>query len=304
MRYGLMYGADGGGSSHDDLVAAGRKAEAAGFDSMWMANVFSLDAIMTLGLVGRETTTLEVGTAVTPTYPRHPMAIAQQALTAAAMAGNRFVLGIGLSHKMVIEDMLGLSFAKPAKHMKEYLEVLGPLLRGEVVNYDGEEYRVHNTQLAVPGVKDVPVITAALGPVMLKLAGELTAGTNTWMVGPKTMEGHIIKRMNAAASAAGRPTPRVIGGFPVVLTNKVDEARAAVAEPLAIYGQLPSYRDMLDREGMQHPQDLALVGDEAALRAAIDRIRDSGVTDFNAAIMPVEDGAAERTFEFLATLTG
>lgn len=302
MKKGLMTGADGGTKSLDDIVAIAQKAEAAGFDSLWMANVFSLDAIMTLGTAGRETQRIEVGTAVTPTYPRHPSAIAQQAVTAASMAKNRFTLGIGLSHKMVIEDMLGMSFAKPARHMKEYLEVLIPLLRGDLVNYDGNEYRVHNTQIKVPGVDDVPVIIAALGPVMLKLAGELTAGTNTWMVGPKTMEKHIVARLSAAASAAGRPAPRVIGGFPVVLTNAVDETRAALAEPLAIYGQLPSYRDMLDREGLAHPQDMALIGDETVLRAGIKRIEESGVTDFNAAIMAGDGDTFERTFEFLASL--
>lgn len=302
MKKGLMTGADGGANSVDDIVALAQKAEAGGFDSLWMANIFSLDAIMTLAAAGRETQRIEVGTAVTPTYPRHPSAIAQQALTAANMAKNRFTLGIGLSHKMVIEDMLGMSFAKPARHMKEYLDVLIPLLRGDVVDYDGTEYRVHNTQIQVPGVDDVPVIIAALGPAMLKLAGEMTGGTNTWMVGPKTMEAHIVARLNAAASAAGRPAPRVIGGFPVVLTNAVEETRAALAEPLAIYGQLPSYRAMLDREGLAQPQDMALIGDEAALRAGIRRIEESGVTDFNAAIMAGDGETFERTFEFLASL--
>jgi F420-dependent oxidoreductase-like protein len=302
MKMGLMSGTDERASSVDAVVNMAKKAEAAGFDSLWMANIFSLDAIMTLATAARETQRIEVGTAVTPTYPRHPSAIAQQAVTAASMANNRFVLGIGLSHKMVIEDMLGMSFDKPARHMKEYLDVLMPLLRGDVVNYDGDQYSVHNTQVQVAGVDDVPVVIAALGPAMLKLAGELSDGTNTWMVGPKTMESHIAARLNSAASAAGRSTPRIIGGFPVVLTNKIDETRAGLAEPLAIYGQLPSYRGMLDREGLAEPQDMALIGDESALRAGIDRIRDSGVTDFNAAIVAGDDETYERTFEFLASL--
>lgn len=302
MKFGLMIGADGRNNSVNDVVKLAKKAEAAGLNSLWMANIFSLDAIMTLATAARETSRLEVGTAVTPTYPRHPTAMAQQAVTAADMAGNRFVLGIGLSHKMVIEDMLGMSFDKPARHMKEYLEVLMPLLRGEAVNFDGEQYRVHNTQIAVEGVSDVPVVIAALGPAMLKLAGAMTAGTNTWMVGPKTMEGHIVKRMGAAASAAGRPAPRCIGGFPIALTNEIDATRAALAEPLAIYGQLPSYRAMLDREGLAAPEDMALIGDETALRAGIDRIRDSGVTDFSAAIFATDEETYQRTFDFVASL--
>ncbi|MFT4584524.1 MAG: 5,10-methylenetetrahydromethanopterin reductase [Gammaproteobacteria bacterium] len=302
MKIGLMMGTDPRSGSVDAVVNMAKRADAAGFSTLWMANIFALDAILSLATAGRETNRIEVGTAVTPTYPRHPSAMAQQAVTAASMAKNRFVLGIGLSHKMVIEDMLGMSFDKPARHMREYLDVLLPLLRGEVVNYDGNEYKVHNTQIAVDGVSDVPVVIAALGPAMLKLAGELSAGTSTWMVGPKTMEEHIAARINAAASAAGKPAPRIIGGFPIVLTKKVDETRAGLAEPLAIYGQLPSYRGMLDREGLAHPQDVALIGDEDVLRAGIDRIRDSGVTDLNAAIVASDDATFNRTFDFLASL--
>lgn len=302
MRIGLTIGADGRSSTVDDVVEMAQTAENAGYDSLWMANIFSLDAIMTLATAGRETKRIELGTAVTPTYPRHPSAMAQQALTAASMASNRFTLGIGLSHKMVIEDMLGLSFDKPARHMKEYLDVLVPLLRGEVVNYDGEQYRVHNTQLDVTGVDDVPLIIAALGPAMLRLAGAMSDGTNTWMVGPKTMEDHIVKRLSDAASEAGRSAPRIIASFPIVLSTAVDDVRAALAEPLAIYGQLPSYRAMLDREGIANPQDLALVGDEKTLRAGIERIRDSGVTDFGAAIMAGDAESYQRTYDFVASL--
>jgi 5,10-methylenetetrahydromethanopterin reductase len=302
MKIGLMMGTDPRSGSVEAVVNMAKRAEVAGFSTLWMANIFSLDAIMSLATAGRETNRIEVGTAVTPTYPRHPSALAQQAITAASMAKNRFVLGIGLSHKMVIEDMLGMSFDKPARHMREYLDVLLPLLRGDVANYDGNEYKVHNTQITVEGVSDVPVVIAALGPAMLKLAGELSAGTSTWMVGPKTMEEHIAARLNAAATAAGKPAPRIIGGFPIVLTKKVDETRAGLAEPLAIYGQLPSYRGMLDREGLAHPQDVALIGDEDVLRAGIDRIRDSGVTDLNAAIVASDDETFNRTFDFLASL--
>lgn len=302
MRMGIMSGTDDQTATVERVIALAQKVEAAGFDTLWMAHIRSLDAIMALAIAGRETSRIELGTAVTPTYPRHPMAMAQQALSAAAASGGRFTLGIGLSHKIVIEDMLGLSYDRPARHMSEYLEVLMPLLRGEVTRYDGEQYRIRGLQLEVEGVDDVPVVVAALGPAMLKLTGRHTDGTNTWMVGPRTMESHIAPALNDAASAAGRPAPRVIGGFPVALTNDIDGVRAKLAEPLAIYGTLPSYRAMLDREGLEHPQDLALVGDEAALREQIGRVRDSGVTDFNAAVMAGSSEANERTFEFLASL--
>jgi F420-dependent oxidoreductase-like protein len=302
MRIGVMIGGDGRRLGIDDVIGIARQVESAGLDDVWMANIFSFDAISTLMLVGRETQRVGLGTAVTPTFPRHPTAIAQQALTTAAATGNRFTLGIGLSHQLVIENMLGLSYQQPARHMREYLSVLMPLARGEPANFQGEEYRVSNVALDVPGAGRLPVVVAALGPVMLKIAGELADGTNTWMVGPKTMETHIVPRIRAAASAAGRPDPRVVGGFPIILTNKPDEAKAKIAQQLTIYGQLPSYRAMLDREGAAGPADVAIAGDENLIRGALKRLEDIGVTHFNAAVAAVEEGAFERTLDFLSSL--
>lgn len=304
MKIGIMIGADGTGNTLDDVIEIAKNAEDAGLDNVWMANIFSFDAISTLALIGRETTRIGLGTAVTPTYPRHPTAIAQQALTTAAASSNRFTLGIGLSHQVVIENMLGFSYAKPARHMREYLSVLMPLVRGETVNFNGEHYRVNGVTLSVPGANEMPVVVAALGPTMLRLAAELADGTNTWMVGPKTMESHIVASLNKAARNAGRGDPRVVGGYPIILTNKPDEAREKIAQNLTIYGQLPSYRAMLDREGVAGPADIAIVGDENRLRGEIARLENIGVTDFNAAIMGVEEGAYERTLEFLSSMKG
>ncbi len=301
MRIGITMGADGTETTLAQLVEQGQAIEKKGFDSIWMPNIFSYDAIQALSLIGHETSRIGLGTAVTPTYPRHPTALAQQALTAAAMTDNRFTLGIGLSHQMVIENMFGFSYDKPARHMKEYLKVLIPLINGETASFKGEEYRVNGVTLSVPGAEKPPVVVAALGPLMLKLAGELADGTTTWMVGPKTMEGHIIKSIRQAASAAGRAEPTVVGGFPVVLTNKPDEARAVIGKALTIYGQLPSYRAMLDREGVKGPADIAMAGDENYMRGEIARLQDIGVTDFTAAIVGTEEGAYERTLDFLAS---
>ncbi|MBO6564743.1 MAG: TIGR03564 family F420-dependent LLM class oxidoreductase [Pseudomonadales bacterium] len=294
MKIGTMMGATGA-TTLDDLIDQAKKVEAAGLDNVWLANIFSFDAISTLAIIGREVPRIGLGTAVTPTYPRHPTAIAQQALTTAAATNNRFTLGIGLSHQIVIENMLGFSYDKPAKHMREYLEVLMPLARGETVNFNGEQYRVNGVTLEIPGADRMPVVIAALGPVMLKIAGELADGTNTWMVGPNTMANHI-------APGLGRDDATIVGGVPVVLTTRVDEAREQIAKDLVIYGQLPSYRAMLDREGAEGPADIAIVGDENTLRGEIKRFEDAGVTDFNAAIMDIEDGAYDRTLEFLSSM--
>jgi F420-dependent oxidoreductase-like protein len=290
-----MIGADGANNSLDDIVGVAKRAEALGLDNVWLANIFGFDAISTLAIIGRETDRIGLGTAVTPTYPRHPTAIAQQALTSAAASKNRFTLGIGLSHQVVIENMLGLSYEKPAKHMREYLKVLMPLARGETVNFSGEQYQVHGLALDVPGADLMPVVVAALGPAMLKIAGELADGTNTWMVGPKTMKNHI-------APGLGRKDATIVGGVPIVLTTNIDQARENIGKNLVMYGQLPSYRAMLDREGVSGPEDIAIIGDENTLRGEIKRFEDAGVTDFNAAIMDVENGAYDRTLEFLSSM--
>ena len=192
--------------------------------------------------------------------------------------------------------MFGMSYDKPAKHMREYLSVLMPLARGETANFEGEQYTVRGVNIAVPGAEPLPVVIAGLGPVMLRLAGEMTDGTSTWMVGPKTMADHIVPGL-------GRDDATVVGGVPIALTTNIESAREKIAKDLVIYGQLPSYRAMLDREGIDGPADLAIVGDENTLRGEIKRFQDAGVTHFSAAIMDVEEGAYDRTLDFLSTLT-
>jgi F420-dependent oxidoreductase-like protein len=197
--------------------------------------------------------------------------------------------------------MLGLSYDKPARHMREYLSVLMPLLRGEQLRYAGEVYQV-DCKVSVPGADAVPTVVAALGPMMLKIAGQLADGTTTWMTGPKTLEEHIIPSISAAAKAVGRNAPMIVAGIPIALCKDVAAARARLDKELEIYGILPSYRAMLDREGAAGPGDVAILGDETALRQQILALRDMGVTDFNAAIVGVEDGARERTLDFLTDL--
>ena len=304
MRIGLFAGATAAtGTSLAEIIAFSKSAEARGFDSIWLANIFGLDAVSTLAICGWETERIEFGTAVTPTYPRHPTALAQQAVTTSVACDGRFALGIGLSHKMVIEDMLGLSYAKPASHMKEYLQVLGPLLKGEAVDFQGEEYSC-KIALDIPGATPVPLIVAALGPKMLEIAGTYADGTTTWVTGPKTLESHIIPIINKAAEAAGKALPRIVAGLPIAVTNDVAGAKESIAESLKMYGMLPSYRAMLDREGAAGPEDIALVGDETTVRAGIARLRDLGVTDFNAAITPTGEGVHEATMDLLADELG
>ncbi len=304
MKIGLGIGAGVGEDGNlSQLLAAFERAEDAGFDSAWMPNIFGFDAVMVLALAGRVTGRLELGTFVVPTYPRHPMALAQQALTASAASGGRFTLGIGLSHRVVIENMLGLDYSRPVRHMREYLSVLIPLVSGEQVMHRGEEYRVM-ARLTVPEAPRPQVIVAALGPQMLRLAGRMADGTATWMGGPKYLRETAIPAIHAAATEAGRPAPRIVAGFPIAVTAMVAEAREAAAKIFANYGALPSYRAVLDVEGAPGPADIAIVGNENEVEAQVRALAAAGVTDFNASIFPIagDPGAIKRTTELLAGL--
>ena len=304
MKIGIGIGDIAGSPSDiDGIIAQAKRAEAEGFASGWFANIFGFDAIMLAALCARETTRIELGTAVVPTFPRHPTAMAQQALTAQSMARGRFTLGIGLSHQIVIETMLGLSFAKPFTHMKEYLAVLAPLMRTGSAMFQGAEYRVA-ASLNVPNGMPCQILVAALAPKMLALTGAEADGTITWMTGPKTIREHTVPRINEAAAQAGRPAPRVVVGLPVAITKDPAAARRAAAQQFAIYGTLPSYRAMLDREGAEGPADVVVAGDESHVGAALAELERAGATDFLWAPCPVEGDAdaIPRTRAFLAKL--
>lgn len=256
-----------------------RRAADDGFTSVWIANIFGLDALTALAVAGTGIGGIEIGTAVVPTYPRHAAALAQQALTTALALDGRLALGIGLSHKIVIEDMYGYSFDAPATHMSEYLSILLPALDGEQVNYTGKTMRAA-IGLSTPRLGRVPVLLAAMGPQMLKLCGQRTDGTILWMTGPATVRDYVAPTINAAAQAAGRPAPRVVCILPVCVTDDPDAVKARAAQVFEIYGQLPSYRAMLDREGAADPADVAIIGNEDTVAGQITALADCGVTDF------------------------
>jgi F420-dependent oxidoreductase-like protein len=306
MRIGVMIGEVGDGGGINALIGQVQQAEKDGLHTAWFPHIFGADALTIAALAGRESKRIELGTAVVPTFPRHPVAMAQQALTTQAATGNRFALGIGLSHQVVIETMLGMSFAKPYTHMKEYLAVLAPLIRNGSVSHQGSEYRV-GAAVHVAGAQPCPILLAALAPKMLALAGGVGDGTITWMTGTKTLREHTIPRLQEAASAAGRPQPRVVVGLPIAVTKDVAAARSTAAQLFQIYGTLPSYRAMLDREGVEGPADLVIAGDEDDVAAQLQRLAEIGVTDFLAAVFPVgEDAGASmlRTRRLLRQCAG
>jgi len=263
----------------DELVADIRDAAERGFESAWVPQIFGLDAMTALAVVAREVPEISLGTAVVPTYPRHPSMIAAQALTLNQISGGRFSLGIGLSHQIVIEGMFAMSYDRPVRHLRDYLSILMPLAHGEASSYEGETL-TGKVALEIPDATPLPVLVAALGAQMLRVAGTRTEGTITWMTGPETIESHVAPAINTAAADAGRPEPRIVSALPVCVTDDEAGRREEAGKNFAIYGHLPSYRAMLDREGVAGPADVALVGTAAQVRAGIERMFEAGTTEF------------------------
>jgi F420-dependent oxidoreductase-like protein len=266
-----------------DLVASLRDR---GITSAWASQVFGYDALTLLAVVGEKVQGVELGTAVVPVHSRLPQVMAQQALTVQAVTGGRLTLGIGLSHKAVVEGLWGLSFEQPVRYLREYLEALLPLLRGEVIDHEGEAVTARTLgPLEVPGAPSPSVVVAALGPRMLRLAGSVADGTVTWMTGTTTVASHIVPTITAAAAAAGRRPPRVVVSLPVGVTSDAGRARRRIDDALAIYPTLPSYRAMLEREGATSPSDISLVGDEAVVLHGLERLAEAGATEFVASVV-------------------
>jgi len=280
MKIGIFGGTINSGTI-DDVVSEAKQAERDGFASYWAPNIFGHDALTALAIVGREVPRIEIGTSVVPTYPRHPMAIAQQSHTVNAASKGRLCLGIGLSHKVVVEGMLGMSYDKPVRHLREYLSVLMPLARCQSSNFAGETY---TTKGSLSGVGSSPfsVVVAALGEQMLRVTGTLADGTLTWCTGPKTLQALTVPTINEAAKIAGRPAPRVIAALPVCVTNDVVKTLEIAAKAFVIYGQLPSYRAMLDHEGAAGPADIVIAGTAEQVKQRVADLAGVGVTDFAA----------------------
>jgi len=293
------------------LVADGKAAERAGFASFWIPQVPGyLDAMTAAALIGQVTDRIELGTAIVPLQPRHPVALAQQAITTNGASGGRFTLGVGPSHHWIIDGQLGLAYDRPAHLVRDYLEVLNAAFAGSApVDVENESYRVHSPMdVTEPG--SVPILLAALGPTMLRIAGEQTSGTILWMADEKAIDAHVVPRLTAAATGAGRPAPRVVAGVPVALcqAGEVAQARAHASEVLGHADFSPNYVRLLEHGDAEDVGDTMAAGDEAAITGRLRRYRDAGVTDLAARVVPLGSDAKsraasrQRTQAFLASI--
>lgn len=314
VRIGVMVGSDKERSRADrlpGLIADGAAAESAGFTTFWMPQVPGyLDAMTAVALIGQATERIEIGTAVVPIQTRHPMIMAQQALTTQIVCSGRFTLGIGPSHHWIVNGQLGLPYDRPARLMGDYLDVLAASFAGPgTVDVDNGSYCVHAPVDVTDGY-DVPILLSALGPTMLRLAGERAGGTVLWMADERAIGDHVAPRITEAADRAGRPAPRIVAGVPVALcsTADTDDARAYASEVLGHADFSPNYVRLLEHGDAEDVGDTMAAGDESAILDRLRRYRDAGATDLAARIVPLGKDATERaasrlrTQEFLSSL--
>ena len=287
-------------ASVEAIVEDVRRAHADGFAAYWLAEhpTGGLDALTVLTAAGLQVPEIELGTAVVPTFPRHPMALAGQALTSRAAIGHRETLGIGLSHEVMMAQ-LGLPFEKPIRHLREFLSILVPLLDEGQVQFEGQTLSCNANAFfgSVDGTR-----RAALGPQALRVGGRLADGTTLAWVGPKTIANHIVPTLTESASEAGRPAPRVVATLPVCVTAQPDAVRARISETLSMYARLPSYAAMFEREGVTQPGELAIVGSANDVRSGIERMAEAGVTDFAASVFATSRAEGEASRALLAEL--
>ena len=206
-----------------------------------------------------------------------------------AMGRPGFTLGIGPSHEPVIRGAFGMSYDHPGRSTDEYLQILTALLRGENVDFDGSDWSAHTAGRAVPPSHPVPVLVSALGPRLLRVAGEHADGTVLWMAPARAIETHVAPKLRAAAAAAGRPAPRIVAGLPVAVHDDIPEARAAASASLSMYAQMENYTRILEIGGAGTPADAAIVGNESSVTSQLQSLLDAGATDIWAAVFPVGD---------------
>jgi F420-dependent oxidoreductase-like protein len=312
VRIGLQTGPERG-RYRDKVarfIAGAQAAEDAGFDSIWVPQIpDEFDALTALALMGNATSQIELGTAVVPIQSRHPVAMAQQALSTQAACDGRLTLGLGPSHHWIVSDMFGLPYERPAALMRDYVEVLETALAGPgPVDVENETYRVHNP-LDITDLP-TPILIAALGPIMLKLAGERTAGTILWMADERAIGDHIVPKITKAAQEAGRLAPRVVAGVPVTLcrNEEVDAVRSWANKALGHAEYSPNYQRLLEHGDSSDVGDMCAAGDEAAVLDRLRSFRDAGTTDLAARVLPYGTDRAsriasrERTQHFLASV--
>jgi F420-dependent oxidoreductase-like protein len=276
----LPAGSESSGNAIDTSVDLAREAASVGLGSLWFAQRFDIDALSLAAVVGNQVDGIAVGTSVVPIYPRHPIVVANQANTAQAASHGRFTLGLGLGAAQLVEPTYGVDTSRSIRHLREYLTVLDDLFTHGSTDFKGDTLVARNPMpTTVAGADRPDILVAAMGPQALQVTGELADGTLPNLAGPRTLADFIVPRLNTAAARSGRPAPRIVAALAAVVTDDAVAVRARLTELSAFYATIPSYRAVLEREGVTDPATLAVVGDETALAEAVARYRDAGATE-------------------------
>ena len=313
MRLGLMVGPERAryATKVERMLRDAKWAEDNGLSTVWIPQVpDEFDAMTAAALIAHQTSRIEVGTAVVPLQSRHPIALVQQALSTELIAGGRFTLGLGPSHHWIIQDMLGLPYERPAALTADYLDVVDAAMAGPGSIVVGNHSFHIDNPMDVTDQPRMQVMLAALGPVMLRLAGSRTDGTILWLADERAIESHIAPRINAAAAEAGRPAPRIVAGVPVCLCrpSELDAAKARANRVLSEATVSPNYQRLLDQGNAQSVADILAAGDEEMVRTRLRAFADAGVTDVSVRVLPIGDDrdalleSSRRTRELIASL--
>jgi len=287
-----------------DFVRRVQEAEGRGVGAVWTTVGGPMaDPVTAYAAAGALTERVILGTAVTPTYPRHPVTLAAQAMALNDLAPGRIRLGIGTSHKPTIEGAYGIPMGKPLAHLREYLTVLRALLWDGAVDYSGSYFTV---KMALPeGVSapNIPVPISALRQNAFRLAGELADGAISWVTPVDYLVTTAIPAMDEGAGIAGRTRPPLIAHVPVALTTDRDRGRNAFRSQFSVYGKLPFYAAMFADAGFPVNdagemsdglvETLAVVGDESEIRSRLAAIRARGIDELLISPVIVEDEATE-----------
>ena len=275
----------------DESVARAKAAERLGFESVWTTQMpDARDAALVLAAYAGQTQHVKLGTGVLPIYTRHPTAMAQMAASLDELSGGRFILGLGISHKVTVEGMWGLRLENPVDAMREYLTIVRSTLRDGGCGFEGR-YFTGRVAYSGPRRADLPIMISALNPRMLELAGEIADGIVLYMCTPAYVREHIVPAVRAGREKVGKTLAgfEIVAAVPVSLTSDRSRAHDVFRKTVARYAALPYYRKMMDASGLkeeleqdrvdEHVLDqLAGVGDVDRVRGAVARYRESGVT--------------------------
>lgn len=264
----------------DDFVAQARQAHDLGVRQVWLPQRFDYDAIGLAGVIGAAVPGLGVGTFVVPFNPRHPLIVASQAETTQAAAHGRFILGLGLGAHEVEHRAFGTAWPHTIARLREHLTVLRSIFDSGVAGFNGAEFTANpEWPVQVPGGTPVPLYVAAMGPKALQVTGELADGTLPYLAGPRTIAEFIVPTVAQAAAEAGRPAPKIVAAVPVLVSDDVDAGRRRAAEHLSFYEQIPSYRRVLEREGVDSAVEVAAVGPAETVTRQLKNYLEAGATD-------------------------